>query len=538
MSPRKSISWAASVALVVAGMVATAPSATAKPKQKAPGKVSSVKVSSVTASTAVLSWKNPKSKKNRKFTGTVIRVAAGTKAPASVKSGSAVASLGSKRTSVTVARLRPGAVYTVSIFSKGASKKYSKARAVRVQTAPAAVTSIYAQSTTDSIRVFWRLSSATTARTIVRYQAARTPLAVNTGVGAPVAGRATAVLLKNLRANTSYGVSLWAVDRNGRISPRASAAFRTAPATSGSVTGSVTEQGTGRRLANADVSLYDNATDNEYEVSTTSNGSFSLKGVLPGTYGLYASGDDASGGTSEAGYVGAQIDDIRVKAGTTMNFAVQLERGAGITGSVADPNDVPLADIDVEVEYANDFDDYTGTSSDDDGTFDIEQISSQNATAICFSDSDVAVNSDDSVTGYQENCLDIPDDVVLVPGQITEIGKNVLSVAGAIRGTVSFDTGSDDAYITVFDQDGEPVGYGFADDDEFSQYKVGGLAVNEDLYVCVSTREEKYGGQCYNAGGGVAWNGDDDDLPDFADLTPVTTAPGETTKNIDFALVS
>lgn len=189
--------------------------------------VRSVKVGSVTASTVSLSWTNP-----AKARSTVVRVAKGTAAPKTARSGTAVATVKAPKHAVTATRLTAETTYSFALFSTDAHGHLGRAAVAHAVTAPAAVGKTHASSTETTATVSWTNPAAATFSTVVvRYAkgtvAPRTP---TTGTAArTTSAKAASVVIAGLAAGTTYSAGIWIRDSHAHYSAPVDVRVATVP---------------------------------------------------------------------------------------------------------------------------------------------------------------------------------------------------------------------------------------------------------------------------------------------------------------------
>ncbi len=108
----------------------------------------------------------------------------------------------------------------------------------------------------------------------------------------------------------------------------------------GEVSGTVTDASTGTGVGGADVEAYPTAGGTIQTVETASNGSYTIPGLLAGTYTLLFSGGDYQAAyydtnpvTVTAGQTTSGIDQALAEAGTVSGTVTDAASGAGVSGA-------------------------------------------------------------------------------------------------------------------------------------------------------------------------------------------------------------
>lgn len=522
MSGRKSLVVVTSVATVLAAAVVAAPAANAA---KAPAQVSGARAGSVTATSAVLAWRAPASS----VKNVVVRIAAGTRAPASASQGRAVATVSRSRTSVGVTRLAPGTTYTAGLFSSDGKRALSKPVAVRVQTLPAGVTGLYAQATYNTMRLAWAYAaSPSTAGVVIRYAKGNSaPTSPKAGTLVPTSGKVRGATATGLALGTNYAFSVWARDAAGRVSSRSSAIFVTASTRSGGLSGVVT--GSGKSLGGVEVSAYSNDEDGDGVSTTTADdGSYGLNNLKPGTYQVCFSADDATGGPSATGYVGSCVDSVVVAAGDPKAVSSALAIAYGFTGKITNADGEGLANIHVDFLGSNDEDDYLGSvHTDDNGVYERGGLPA-GTTRVCAYEHD---DDDASTYEYAYGCSSAT--ITGVAGTFVTVPTFTLTKSGTLNGTLTNGSaGSGDVYL--FDANGDYYNDYYLGDDQSDEFDFSDLPAGK-YFVCAASGSGAYISSCSDgAGGSVFWDAGENGPS--AQAGEITVESGSTT-TVNFALM-
>ena len=303
--------------------------------------------------------------------------------------------------------------------------------------------------------------------------------------------------------------------------------------------------------------------------SYTSDGSYSVVGLAPGTYDVcfaVSTSNEPTGGSSTTGYldqcyndvswngssIPSGVSSVEVAVGsTTSNINAALADGGAISGTVDDVGSTALNDVEVEVfgtgSQVNGIE-YSAFSQPD-GTYSVLGIAAGTYN-VCFNPYQATGGS--STTGYLDQCYNDVSwngetfnpggtSVPVSAGTKTTGVNGSLIAAGGISGTVD-DTSShplQGVNVSVFAISGS--GETSAVTNSSGTYQVIGLTPGTyDVCFWASSSGEPTGGssgsgyldQCYN---NVSWNESGYEVPSGA--TAVNVGAGATT-GINAALAS
>jgi protocatechuate 3,4-dioxygenase beta subunit len=297
------------------------------------------------------------------------------------------------------------------------------------------------------------------------------------------------------------------------------------------IAGTVTDS-TGNPLSGVQVEATQLDGANWYYATTDQDGSYTLGGVEPGSYGIcfdasYAQGPAAGGYTSEC-YDNQPMfgtpDPVLVGDSGTVTVNAELAAGGAIAGTVTDPNGVGIGSVSVVATSQSSGQNVYGLTAGD-GSYTLPGLAGGDYTVCFHPDWSTIAPS----TGYVEQCWQgqtIPyggTPVQVTEGSVTSGVDARLSIGGEVIGAVTDATGTPVAgvYVSVQAVDGtwfDPYGY----TDSAGNYTVVGLP-SQPLAICF---QPPYGylSQCYR------------NASDASSATPVTPTPGGITTGIDAVL--
>lgn len=470
--------------LGVVGLVA-APASAATAHRPTNGHLHTVSSSSTTLT---LTWTNPNSSS---FRSTIVRYAAGTKAPRTVSSGHLAGHPGAHTQTLHLSRLAAGHHYAFALFPVLTRHRYGTRTAVVGLVAPAPATGGLPFVASGGMRVTWtNPHTSTFRRVVVRYAAgSAAPSAPNRGHGVALSSsRPSSALVTHLLTNSHYSVSVFALDYRGGWSTPAVVRFTTPSAAehAGTYSGTVTDNG-GTPLVGAVVDASNPDRSGDHSTTTDAQGKFALP--LPaGEYFVTIDGQHISGGNSTGGYV-PDDEDVVVRAGHTTAAHIVLQGGGVITGRFTDSHGHPLAGVAPFVESVgsyvpSDGDGFGfaifsasgsgqfGDVSSADGTFTVRGVPADGAVRLCADASGTVTGGSSDATGYSAPCATrtlvvglgagtAAPDLVLdaatggtVTGTVT--GGHV-AIPGAVAYLVGGPPNSQDAYFDVTDAHGHFV---------------------------------------------------------------------------------
>jgi protocatechuate 3,4-dioxygenase beta subunit len=305
-------------------------------------------------------------------------------------------------------------------------------------------------------------------------------------------------------------------------------------AAGGEISGKVTDN-LGHPLAGVYIDISDG---NSYmgQPVTAADGSFSARGVAPGTVSVCYDVSLASGGSSTTGYLDPTCSTVTVTASHITTVSAKAPTAGAIAGTITDAAGKPLADVDVVILDSNE--NYIGSaSSNAQGSYIADGLAAGSLT-VCFDiDPSFEPTGGSSSYGYLSQCYknvawdgsfnDIPPNpkaVKVKAGKTTSKISAKLAAAGAVGGTVTDASGSPlgDVYVEISTSDGGCV---IVDGDEClaaasasdGTWTIEGLAPG-NYTVCFDASYDSgssatgYVGECYKNA----------DLNDYSDATPVS----------------
>lgn len=296
----------------------------------APARVTSL-TATVTDHRVVLGWVNPPT---ATFTGTLIRRAFGTTAPATPTSGTAIANVAKPGHGFVDLKVAPGTTYSYALFTHDSTPRYSRpvtktVTTLKDVTAPAPVSGLEAATSTSRVVLSWtNPTSADLTGVVVRRAVGSTPPAT-AGSGTLVATLAkptSAYFDTGLSSGTTYSYSVFARDA---VPNFAAPAQLTTATTDGTAPNPVLSLG-GAAASTTSLHLtwtYPADTDLATLIVRRAVG-----GIAPGTTGQGVGLEDvAPGGPGTTG----QLTDTGLAQDTTYTYALFSRDRAGNTSLAA-----------------------------------------------------------------------------------------------------------------------------------------------------------------------------------------------------------
>ncbi len=320
----------------------------------------------------------------------------------------------------------------------------------------------------------------------------------------------------------------------------------------GSISGSVTQSGTGASLAGVAIRVSDYSLNLPYEPSaqTATDGTYSIRALPASThYMVCFDASLATGGSNDTtGYSGqcwhnqpstGTPTSVTVTSGvTTSGIDASLALAGAISGTVTQAGTgAPLADVGLSVS-SDSVSDYGYGYTRPDGTYTVAGLDPATDYTVCF-DSSGATGGSSDATGYVGQCwhnqpsTGTPTPVTVTSGGTTSGIDASLAVAGAISGTVT-ESGTGAPLAGVFvDYYGSAStgGEGYTNAD--GTYTVTGLDPATDYTVCFDASWATGGSSDASGYVGQCWH----NQPLTGTPTSVTVTSGVTTSGIDASLV-
>ena len=475
--------------LLIAGGASATP-ATGAPAAARPG-VSAVAAITAGSNAIRLTWHNP-GRSGR--VATIVRYAAGTRAPATPTDGLAGGRPNATRTALTVDRLRPATHYAFALFTSYGHGRYGARAVARATTAPDAVRLVQPFAHGSTVTVTWRAPRAATyAATVVRLASGgRAPEDPHAGTGVALTGpHATSARLTGLAPATTYAVAIWTRDRLGRYSSVAKTRFTT-PAAAGTATGQLTGTVTddaAHPLTGVEVLVVDGDTAASWTTTTDGSGHYAIT-VPAGSVTVVFAGDTATGGDGDTAGYQPDVQDAEVPSGGTQTVNGALVPGGEIDGQVTDHLGNPLAGVGVSPRYPDSYAMQNGgffivsfsedglPTTDADGRYQLRGAPPV-AQQVCYEPSSAPVTGGTSdAAGYQARCEHRT--VAAGPGDVRTLAPTALlpAATGTLTGVVSDSSGHPLAgvIVDVEARDLDSFDGGADITDAAGRYRVGGLS--------------------------------------------------------------
>lgn len=309
----------------------------------------------------------------------------------------------------------------------------------------------------------------------------------------------------------------------------------------GGISGTVTEAGSGATLGDVGVTIRSTATSTYEFATTAANGTWSVKGLPPGTdYTVCFDGSAATGGTSTTGHLDqcwnnkatqATADKVTVTSGAfRAGVDAALVKAGAISGRVtAATGGAALAGVDVTVESTatGTFD---GSTTAADGTWSVTGLAPGTDYVVCFGSALVG-----GVDYFGECWNNQPSQatatkVTVAAGVVTANVNGTLERAGGISGRVTAATGGANlAGVDVTVESAALGSFDVATSAADGTWSVAGLAPGSDYTVCFADTlvgSTTYYGECWN------------DQPTRATATKVVVTGGAVTANVNGTLAT
>ena len=340
-------------------------------------------------------------------------------------------------------------------------------------------------------------------------------------------------------------------------------------AAAGGISGTVDDTSS-QPLQGVSVSVIATSGSVDESATTSSNGTWAVTGLTPGTYDVCFAAlrsSEPTGGSSTTGYLDQCYDNvswdgstsvvasgatpITVGAGATGGINASLAAAGAISGTVDDASSHPLDGVTVEV-YSAGGSYVGGATTGSNGVYSVPGLTTGTYDVCFFTSTGSEPTGGSSSTGYLDQCYQneswngetVPSGTTAVQvttGSATGGINAALATAGAVSGTVD-DASShplEGVYVDVYSTSGTEVGGTTTGSN--GTYSIIGLATGSyDVCFGVFTYEEPTGGtsatgyldQCYK---NVTWDGTTSGI---IGATAVAVTAGSNTSNVNAALAN